>query len=93
MNGTLARLLWGEDLPQLQRESKPQANMSVQEKVPERFEELLLWAYLKRVSSAVDHYRHHVLVHSTLSVPTEVTIRLQGFLRSFDVSPFGNWNR
>jgi hypothetical protein len=64
--------------------------------VPSTFAEICDWAYVSKISDAVDHTRLYQVLYNTagsaVNTVYPVVLRLQGFLGRFEVSPLGTWN-
>ena len=93
--GDLARLRWPEELPQYARDLRPLKELRMQDIVPETYEEMLAWMRVCLVRAGAGNFRQYALVHSQAqsNVPVEVIFRIQGFLRGFNLTVFGNWNK
>ncbi|EMD30845.1 hypothetical protein CERSUDRAFT_78576 [Gelatoporia subvermispora B] len=95
---TLLREWWPDNIGLPDGDDRILADLEDREKVPDTFECLCLQTYVSRASTVVDKTRLYRVLHyidspatGTISPRYEVNIRIQGYIQSMNLTPYGNW--
>ncbi|KAH7908093.1 hypothetical protein BJ138DRAFT_1208189, partial [Hygrophoropsis aurantiaca] len=98
--GILIRDLWPDGISESLQLENPNTDIAEWQVVPFTYEETCDWAHVVADVNASDRTHAHLLLYKSPNFddiqPNEVfpvTIRVQGFLGRFNLSPFGTWNR
>ena len=96
VNNELVVSMWPVDMNASALIEKPMSEMEEHELVPEETNALDEWAYICQRQEVRDNSRKSVYVLSCVSPAKpdevfEVSLRLQGFVRSCVLTPLGNW--
>lgn len=94
--GMLVKNLWDEKLISLLKLDNPM-NKKIVDPVPTTYEDVCEWATVAGNSTVVDRTHPYFVLYkcpseSLLSTVYPVTVQLQGFLGTHDLSLFSNWD-